>query len=118
MKQVIEKALLSKVERLEAFEEKAGIRFENISVTIQKGDEYLDEVVNFYLEAHPINGTTIDKTIEVQIILYDQQNFILGSDFTYLIPDRFFGFELVNLVFREEGIIDRINKIRIFPKTR
>ena len=38
MKKVLEKSLLNKIERLEVFEERLGIRFENLSIRIDNPD--------------------------------------------------------------------------------
>ena len=116
MKQVLEKSLLNKVERLDAFEEKFGIRFENISIKVQESIDNSEEYVELFFEAHSTNGTTIDDTITIQIILYDKQNSIINSNYNYLLEDSFFGFEIVHFLFSDINLIDRINKIRIYPK--
>lgn len=103
------KQLLSKIERLEAFEENLGVTLENISVIVENsGMTYV------HLELHPISGTQITKTINVQCIAYDNRGSIMNTTKDWISPANFFGFE--NFAFYISDP-EKISKLRIFPKT-
>lgn len=111
MHKKIGKALINKIERLEAFEERMQIRFENFTIKVDE-----EKWVRILFEVYPINGTTINSSMDIECILYDKENSILEKDYTYINSEDFFGFEVVELNFQEDGIADEINKIRIYPK--
>ena len=111
MTEILKKELLQKIERLEAFEERMMIRFENISVTIVDKDSF-----NLFFEAHPITGTKINETIIIDCIIYDKNGAIIDKKYTYLIKDSFFGFEVVDFFISGNEILDKVGKIRIYPK--
>lgn len=116
MNKVLEKSLLNKVERLEAFEERASVTFENLSIKVKNSD-----YVQFFFEVYPRNGSSIpieNGLITIECILYGEQNKILETANSYVNPKDFFGFELISFLFYEENIVNEINKIRIYPKIR
>lgn len=106
----IQKGLLKKIERLDAFEDKLGISFENISTKI------INESNDFTLfcEAHSSNSTTIEDYIDIECVLYDGEGMVLEKKSKSLSPDDFFGFEV--LEFYGVGNADEVNKIRLYPK--
>ena len=112
----IEKYLLGRIERLEAFEERFGITFQNISVV-------RSHVLDIYLELHSLSGTTIpcedvNDSFRLECVFYDMEGKIIFSTSKMIFPNSFFGFELINFYasnqfnFKEE----QISKIRIYPK--
>jgi hypothetical protein len=110
MNDILAKSLLNKIERLEAFEERLGVRFENISLKV------LDNGwVNLMFELHT-DSTTLEETIKIEGTAYDVDGQILEVETTYAIKDRFFVFEVFKLSFQEDGIADKINKLRLYPK--
>lgn len=111
MKDVLAKSILNKIERLEAFEERLGVRFENISVKVDD-----DGWVFVFFELHTNNGTTIEKRIEIECTAYDVDGHILEVVNHSVFPDNFFGFQVFKFVFHENGIADKINKLRLYPK--
>lgn len=111
MKDILAKSLLNKVERLEAFEERLSVRFENTSIKVDD-----DGWVSILFELHSNKGTTLDGTIVVECTAYDKDGQILGIQNNYAIKDRFFGFEVFELRFAENDIADKINKLRLYPK--
>ncbi|WP_396168382.1 hypothetical protein [Flavobacterium sp.] len=110
---LLAKSLLKKIERLEAFEERLNVRFENISIKI-----HLDNWVKIISELHSNNGTTIDQSISVECVAYDIDGQILDVSNCNVNNDAFFGFEILEFYFNENGIADKINKIRLYPKKR
>jgi hypothetical protein len=116
MNKVLEKSLLNKVERLEAFEERASVTFENLSIKVESWGG-----ISIFLEVYPKNGSSIpieNGSITLECILYGEENKILETANTYVNPKNFFGFELVTFTFNDENIADEIKKIRIYPKIR
>ncbi|TXD50718.1 hypothetical protein [Polaribacter sp. IC063] len=114
MNKVLEKSLLNKVERLEAFEERASINFENLSIKVSSWGG-----ITIFFEVYPKNGSSIpveNGNINLECILYGKENKILETDNRSLYPEDFFGFELVKFIFNDENIADEIKKIRIYPK--
>ena len=111
MKDILAKSLLNKIERLEAFEERLDVRFENISLKVDD-----DGWVIVFFELHANKGTTIEEIIKIECIAYDVDGKILEVVYSYAFPDKFFGFEVYKFSFQEDGIVDKINKLRLYPK--
>lgn len=114
MKELSEKALLKKVERLEVFEERMRIRLENISIVIDGFDRYNWLIV--FCEVHPVTGTSIDENIIIECVIYEKEGAILWSDDITIRNSNFFGFELIKFQCQEDNIVENIGKIRIYPK--
>ncbi len=116
MNKILIKSLLSKIERLEAFEERASITFENISIRVESYGG-----IAIFLEIHPKNGSSIpigNGRIDIECVLYGEKNTILESYDRSLNSKDFFGFELMKFVFTDDNIANEIKKIRIYPKIR
>ena len=109
----IEKSLLKKIERLEAFEEKFGVYFENISINIYDND-YFWFTVN--CEVHSSHGTTIGNSLKIECILYNSEGSIINMENEDIDKDSFFVFEPVQIRFQQKDIIKEVNKIRLYPK--
>jgi hypothetical protein len=113
MKEILEKSLLQKLERLEAFEERMMIRLENISIRI---NEY--NWLKIFCEVHPIQGTKLIEDIKIECVIYDKEGAILVVDQNYLYEEDFFGFEILEYSFNEAELVDQVGKIRIYPKKK
>ena len=111
MNKLIEKDLKQKIERLEVFEEKFQIRIENVSIRIDDSQE-----VKIFCEVFPINGSQIEQDISIEFILYDKEGLILDKVNEYIDSEEFYGFEVIEANFYEEGLANEIGKIRIYPK--
>jgi len=107
----LQKQLLKKIERLESFEERLGVSFENISIKINNDSRFF-----LFCEIHSNAGTTITNNLSVECVLYDLEGSILGKETRYINKDNFFGFELIEIAFYEDYIANRVNKIRLYPK--
>lgn len=112
MNKIIGKSLKQKIERLEAFEERIQIRMENFSVKIEHEEKW----VTLFCEVYPLNGTNISSDFSVECILYDNEGSIIAKESANIYSDEFFGFEVVEFNFQEDGIADEIGRIRIYPK--
>lgn len=107
------KGLKDVVERIPQFEEKLGVRLENISFSITEpyfnihGDFFMDELVNF----------DNYRQIEIFTTIYDEDNFILASKRTTIYKEDFLGFETFTISVYEPDIdLKSIRKIRIYLK--
>jgi len=105
------KSLKKKIETIEAFEERMQISLENFTVKVDE-----EKWVKILCEVHPISGTSINTNMHIECILYDYENSILDKTDTYIDSEDFFGFEIIELNFQEDGIADEISKIKIYPK--
>lgn len=104
------KRLTSTIERIESFEEKTGVKFENLTATTEcdifviHGDLITDNPNNYF-------------EIEIHAVIYDEDNDILATGLENLLMDDFLGFETFKIEFFDETLnLDEIHKIRIYPK--
>jgi len=111
MNELLGKSLTKKVERLEAFEERLSVRFENISIKAED-----DGWFTLFCEVHSANGSTIEEDIDIECVIYDEEGSILDKENTRIFKDEFFGFEIIDIAFQEDGMADRVGKIRLYPK--
>lgn len=110
MNDLLAKSLLNKIERLEAFEERLGVSIQKLSV--KYGNE---EWFRIFYEIHPYEGTTIKENINVECVCYDDEGHIMFKANNSFYPDKFFGFEVVQ-IYVERIDVKRVSKIRIYPK--
>lgn len=109
--------LTSKIERLEAFEERLGVDFKSISAFMDLDDDYDEDsylTVDVRGEIHSASGMQIDQDIIVVFAAYDDLDRIIGTSEARFYSDDFFGLdtfsESVNIS------IPNISKIRVYPK--
>jgi hypothetical protein len=107
----LEKYLLSHIERLEVFEERLNVNIQNISLKVYNGSYSYIEI---FCELHSINGSTINKHLQLEYILYDKEGSIMKVAVYSISSEKFFGFELCNKQIGCENI-EEIGKIRIYP---
>lgn len=111
----MEKILLKKIERLDAFEERLGVTFENISLKLD--DSYI--WAKLFCELHSLNGTKLNESIDIECVLYSNDGSILEKESECVYEEDFFGFELVEFSFSGNiEMANNISKIRIYPKKR
>jgi hypothetical protein len=108
--------LTSKIERLEAFEERLMVNFKSLSAFMDADEDEDDDyiMVDVRGEIHAATGTEIKNDITMVIAIYDKSDRVIGtSESTYYSED-FFGFD----TFSESVHISvrNIAKIRIYPK--
>jgi len=110
MNDILAKSLFNKIERLEAFEERLGVRFENISLRVHDNGW-----VQLMFELHS-DSTTLENRITIECTAYDSNGQILDVKNKHALPGYFFVFEVFDILFMEDGIADKINKLRLYPK--
>ena len=113
MKEILAKSLLNKIERLEAFEERLNVRFENISIEISG---YGNGWFSIFLELYSNTGTKLEQLTKIECVAYDINGQILCVKNTHAFNEKFFGFEVFELVFQVDGIAEKVNKLRLYPK--
>ncbi len=101
------------IERLEAFEDRLGVRLEGLYASIQSRHGY----VSVNGELHPREGTQLNHDIEVVVSLYDSAGRVLGVGSERISAASFFGFEAFSRMLGPVGD-PPIAKIRIYPKAR
>jgi hypothetical protein len=111
MNDILAKSLLNKIERLEAFEERLGVRFENISVKVESNDSF-----RVFFELYSNSGTNLDEHVFIEFVVYDNDGQILKVLTHVANKDDFFAFQIFQFACWEDSIIDKVGKIRIFPK--
>lgn len=110
MNQILERSLFQKVEKLESFEDRLKVRLENISIRIM-----YEASLTIFLEVHPVKGTNIEESVDIQCVIYDTDGAILRNESHRIYDDNFFGLEVVTFLILNINL-DDIGKIRIYPK--
>lgn len=111
----LEKILLKKIERLEAFEERLNVSIEKLSIKVDNDDSAW---FSLFGELHSKTNTELEETIKVVCVIYDKQGSIIEQEYKYFLKDSFFGFEVFEFRFQEYGIANEVGSIRIYPKKR
>lgn len=101
----------SKIERLEAFEDKFSVRIENISF------KQFDGGFQIFYELYPADGNELDQNIDINVVLYSLEGKILDKNRTFVLADDFFGFSVISesFFFDNPKDINNIGKIRVYP---
>ena len=108
--------LTSKIERLEAFEERLMVSFKSLSAFMDanayEDDDYI--MVDIHGEIHSTTGTKIKNDVTAVIAVYDDSDRVIGTAESTYYSEDFFGFE----TFSESVHISvrDVAKIRIYPK--
>ena len=106
----LEKNLLKRIERFEAFEDRLGIFFEKMSVKVNE-----DLTFVIYFEVHSNTGTTLENTLKVICVLYNLEDAILAQTDIYVQSEKFFGFTTKEFWFSGVSATE-VSKIRIYPE--
>lgn len=107
--------ITNKVQRLEAFEERLGVRLEAISAFESVPDDDDDEVdISIRGELHSTNGTNITDHIDLQASFYDAEGRVIETSSDFIQADSFFGFHTFDLsCYLPAGACA---KVRLVPK--
>lgn len=101
------------IERLEAFEDRLGVRLDSVGAQLEP---MYDDLIHLVLrgELHPANGTTIDNNLELIVAAYDSTSKIVGTSSQYIDASSFFGLETFEVTV--QLYVSTISRIRIYPK--
>lgn len=103
------------IERLEAFEERCGIRLEALFAIIDPdGNMGGGYTIHVNGEIYPREGTALEKDISLQFGAYDKSGRLVASSLSDFKCDGFFGFETFSAMINSP--ITQISKIRIHPR--
>ena len=117
-----EVGLASKIEVYEPLEEHFGIRFDALCSrwggggVLCPGGEYKDLYVNG--EVHPVTGTSISKSFQVIVAVYDSEGRVMASEDVdpTIESGKFFGFESFSAkLYIPASLQDRVSKVLVYP---
>ena len=100
------------IERLEKFEQRAGVRLEALSAFAESDDDG-EFTVTVRGEAHSMKGDNLSHDVSVVVSLFDKEGRVVGTSSEYLDSDDFFGFETIDADVELSGT--SLAKIRIVP---
>jgi hypothetical protein len=97
------------IERLEAFEERLGVKIEGLFA-------YIDENnwIQINGELHSNEGTQLEQNIKLMISAHDSSGRIVGTDYSLISAESFFGFEIFSEYFQAQS--ESVSKVRIYPR--
>lgn len=109
----IEKKLLTRIERLESFEERLGVSIQNLSISYNY--DYGNSFILF--ELHSNTDFTIKEIINVFCVFYDENGAIIFTSTNSVYPRDFYGFTILTFRIHNEFLY-QIHKIKIYPQRK
>ena len=109
-KSTLETKLKNSIERLELFEEKLGVRLDNLSVIID--DKYKINVLGEIFST----DESLNQNIFLNVNLYNQDGDLINTKKRYFNKENFMGYDTFIFYFYEENIALETSKIRIYVK--
>jgi len=105
--------LTSKLERLEALEDRLGVSLSSLSAFLDKSgaDTYFGHVRG---EMSLNAGTTLEEDLKLQVAAYDRADRIVGTACHWVGTEDFFALETFDILFQVP--VSDIARIRIYPK--
>ena len=103
------------LQTLEAFEDRAGVRFEGLSAFLKNAD-YKDgyEEVIVSGEVHPISGTTLECDTNIELTVIDSKGRVVATETDWVQAEKFFGFHTFTMDLHL--VNDDIGRVRLIPK--
>ena len=101
--------ITSKIERLEAFEERTGVRIEALYAYVDQFDH-----VTLNGEIHPREGLSLKQTVELVLDVYDHHGRLLNTSSKVFLQDSFYGFQSFSLVACYVG--KEAVRLRLYPR--
>ncbi len=100
------------VQRLDAFEDRLGVRIEAMSAFESK-DEYEDEAeITVRGELHSVHGTSLDQNVTLGVYVYDAEGRVIETASRYIVAKSFFGFHTFEIsCYVTPGIAKRIRLV-------
>lgn len=103
------------IERLEAFEERVGVRLEALFAYVHIEYDGLP-VLTVNGEVQPREGATLKESMDVHLDAYDSSGKLVEKGGHSINADKFFGFEVFQM--RVNLPIGELSKIRVYPTGR
>lgn len=107
-----EQDVTNRIERIEEFEERAGVRLEAIFAC--QDPEVSSLQVNG--ELHPRGGTAIEQDLVLEMAAYDDKGRLVGKTEEHIFKDEGYGFQTFGLFLHVPIPINTIAKIRLIPR--
>ena len=109
------KDVTSLVQRLDAFEERLGVRIEALSAFESEGYEDGEVEITVRGELHSESGTSLEQNVDLNLIVYDGEGRVVETETKYFRMESFFGFATFQMsVCVTAGLMKRL---RLIPKT-
>ena len=109
-----DKDITQLIERLEVFEERAGVRLEAMSATLV--GFYDHKTIHIYGELHPHTGSTIASNIDIMAAAYDADGKIVACRSERILADTFWGFTIFGIQVNDGAPISNLVKVRVYPQ--
>jgi len=107
----------SKIERLEVFEERLGVRLESLSAFFTDyGLDNFNNDVNVRGELQVREGTELQQDVELVMAVYDSSGRVIATSSKSYYAGEFFGLETFELTV--EIPMNQVAKIRVYPKKK
>ena len=104
----------NKLERLEVFEERSGVRLDSLSAFLKDWGDNDNIFLTVSGELQSQVGTELQEDTYLVVAVYDSSGRIIGTDSLGFNSKDFFGLEIFSLCI---GLaINDVSKIRIYPK--
>jgi hypothetical protein len=102
----MEKDVTNLIERLVLFEERLGVRLENLSAKITERLSSLPPYSRLDVmgELHVHNGMTLNQDTRLVFTIYDDSGRVIGTDHLGCFKKKFYGFEVFDRGFDLEPI--------------
>lgn len=101
------------IERLDALEEREGVRFESVYAMFFTGSDGCPWL-RVCGEIHARDGLEITQQLKVAVTAYDSKGRILNTGMTWIAgPQKFYGFEAFVI---QLNTIGSIAKVRLYPQ--
>lgn len=111
------KDLLNNIERIEAFEDKMGVRIENLSLSYEGSGAFdVSAILNLYFDVFEKEPGSVTSSFFCNAVLYDKDNSIITKCSEYINHDRFMGYDTIRMCL---GCLSgaqflKINRIRLY----
>lgn len=102
------------IEKLELFEERAGIRIEAMSAFVEKKSSDPYRSIQVHGEIYPSQGIELNNDVLIKMMVYDSMGRMVKTSEELYKANDFYGFEAISIW----DYIPQVNisKIRIIPK--
>jgi hypothetical protein len=101
------------LERLEAFEQRLGVRLDALGIR-QGGEVNRGSGLWITGELHAVDGSTLERDVKLVATGYDSAGRVLETDWVLMDSDDFYGFEAFQIFMALEA--PPLAKIRLYPK--
>ena len=96
------------VERLEAFEDRLGVRLDGVFASIEGPDSDGEYTIQIAAEVHTVKGTTLKDDLTVVASAYDKRGRVVGTENNWFSASSFFAFDTFEItLYARSGPVTR-----------